>query len=87
LGDVAALQSLDGKHHFPKAALGRFSSTVTAGQLAPFDDSGKQSSERLLHSETCRKTNSHNSAIPADDVYSIEWSLWYTLPTLAPLPA
>lgn len=29
LGDVAALQSLDGKHHFPEAALGSISSTVT----------------------------------------------------------
>jgi hypothetical protein len=34
----------------------------TPGQLPPLDDSGKQSSERLLNSETCRKTNSHNSA-------------------------
>jgi len=33
LGDVAALQSLDGKHHLPEAALGRFSPTVTAGQM------------------------------------------------------
>jgi hypothetical protein len=32
LGDVAALQSLDGKHHFPEAALERISSTVTSGQ-------------------------------------------------------
>jgi len=31
LGDVAALQSLDGKHHFPEAALGHFSPTGTAG--------------------------------------------------------
>ena len=53
---------LDGKLHFPEAALGRFSPTVTTGQLPPLDDSGKQSSERLLNSETCRKTNSHNSA-------------------------
>jgi hypothetical protein len=27
-----------------------------------FDDPGKQSSERLLVSEACRKTNSHNPA-------------------------
>jgi hypothetical protein len=27
LGDVAASQSLDGKHHFPEAALGSISST------------------------------------------------------------
>jgi hypothetical protein len=36
LGDVAALQSLDGKHHFPEAALGRISSTVTFGKKLPF---------------------------------------------------
>jgi len=35
---------------------------AVAGQLPPFDDTGKQSTERLLHSETCMKTNSHNSA-------------------------
>ena len=34
LGDVAALQSLDGKHNFPEAALGRISSTVTSGQVS-----------------------------------------------------
>lgn len=44
----------------------RILGTAATGQLPPFDDSGKLSSERLLHSETCRKTNSHNSAIAAD---------------------
>jgi hypothetical protein len=32
------------------------------GQLLPLNDSGKQSSTRLLPPGTCRKTNSHNSA-------------------------
>ena len=32
LGDVTALQSLDGRHPFPEANLGRVSSTVTSGQ-------------------------------------------------------
>ena len=34
----------------------------TSGQLLPLNDSGKQSSDRLLRPGTCRKTNSHNSA-------------------------
>jgi len=63
------------------------SERVLLGQLPLFDYSSKQSSERLLNSETCRMTHSHNSAIPADGVYSIEWSVWRTLPTLAALPA
>ena len=46
--------------------------TGATGQLPPLDDSGKQSSERLLNSETCRKTNSHNSAIAAGGVASAE---------------
>jgi len=33
------------------------------GQELPFDDSGKQPTERLLCFGTCRKANSHISAI------------------------
>jgi hypothetical protein len=33
------------------------------GQLLPFDDSGEQPSERPLYFETCRKVNSHFSAL------------------------
>jgi len=33
------------------------------GHLPPLDDSGKQPSERPLYIGTCRKANSHNSAI------------------------
>ena len=33
------------------------------GQLPPFDDSGKQPSERLLYFEICLRANSHNSAL------------------------
>jgi hypothetical protein len=32
------------------------------GHLPPFDDSGKQPSERLLHFRTCLKASAHNSA-------------------------
>ena len=35
----------------------------TIGHLPPFDDSGKQPSERLLHFRTCLKASAHNSAI------------------------
>jgi len=37
LGEVAALQPLDGKHHFPEAALWRFSPTATSGQKPTFN--------------------------------------------------
>jgi len=46
------------------------------GQLPPFDDSGKQSSEGLLHSETCRKTNSQNSAIAAGRALQRRRPVW-----------
>jgi hypothetical protein len=36
LDDFAAWQSLDGKHHYPSAALGSISSTITVGQKQVF---------------------------------------------------
>lgn len=37
------------------------------GQVPPFNDPGKQPSERLLHPRTCRKGNSPNSAKAVGD--------------------
>ncbi len=46
--------------------------THPIGQLLPLNDSGKQPSERLLRPGTCRRTNSHNSAITVVGACSVE---------------
>jgi hypothetical protein len=50
------------------SAIWNLSQEAALGQLPPFDDSSKQSSERLLHSETCLKTDPHNSATAAGGI-------------------
>lgn len=56
------------------------------GQLLLLDDSGKQPSGRLLYLGTCRKVNSHNSAIAAVGGCSIECPLPRTLlPSAQPI--
>jgi hypothetical protein len=52
------------------------------GQLLPLVVSTKPPQERLLHFETCQMVDSHNSAIAAVGVGSVEWPVLCKLPTL-----